>query len=222
MATGFQPSLDQVEGLVGFSDDHRENVDGTESAEKCATRGREKFVLNVDARIMQIGRQNDVCFGSADFQTSGSKTKRSDEGGPILREHWSPTGRLSVGRSRSGFPDCKHDHLVQLLVCKNQDTREALDITDKYDVTMTVTYDGNNDAALQMPDYQCKRIKSDTKSGVSRTMAGVVGFLFRFHEPNTKYKINFKLKTALPKRREKKKLRRKKALVKQLAKFPSR
>ena len=50
--------------------------------------------------------------------------------------------------------------------------------------------------ALDMPDYQSKRIKSETKG----IMAGVVGFLFRFHEPSTKYKIEFALRTALQKK----------------------
>ena len=91
-----------------------------------------------------------------------SKVESScNEGGPVLREHWKPCGLLSVGRSRLGFPDCDNDHLVQLLVCKNQHTREVLDIAGHYDVTVTVSYaDGANGSKL--PDYQCERIKSKT------------------------------------------------------------
>ena len=166
----------------------------------------ENFVLNIEARVMQIGRQSDIIFGSLDQHTPHSTVKGSENGGPVLREHWRPTGRLTVGRSRTGFPDCEYDHLVQLLVCKNVKTRETLDITDNYEVIVKVTYDGEGRSRFAMPDYQCKRIKSETKSGGCRAMAGVVGFLFRFHEPNTKYKISFALKTAPPKKRGKKKV----------------
>ena len=123
--------------------------------------------------------------------------------GPVLREHWKPSGLLSVGRSRLGFPDCHHDHLVQLLACKNQHTREALDITGLLDVTVAVSYDGAPGSSLNLPDYQCKRIKSKTKSNTNGSTIGVIGYLFRFHEPVTKYKVSFYLNAIPTKRKEK-------------------
>ena len=103
------------------------------------------------------------------------------------------------------FPDCDNDHLVQLLVCKNQHTREILDIAGHYDVTVAVSYDGESASSLKLPDYQCKRIKSKTKSHTNASMIGVVGYLFRFHEPDTRYKIRFSLNAMPPKRGEEKK-----------------
>ena len=194
-----QRCINHDEDLVGYpDDDHQgENI----GSEKAQNKSREDggFVLNVNASYMQIGRQNDISFGSVD-KTSDSEVNESDESGPVLTEYRRPAGKLSVGRSRSGFPDCKCDHLVQLLARKNKYTREALDITDNYKITMTVTYHGTNDDSFQMPDYQCKRIKTETRCGVNRSMVGVVGFLFRFHEPNTKYKITCTLLTTPPKR----------------------
>ena len=195
-----QSCINHDEDLVGYpDDDHQgENI----GSERAQNKSREDggFVLNVSASYMQIGRQNDISFGSVD-NTSDSKVNESDESGPVLTEHWKPDGKLSVGRSRIGFPDCNHDHSVQLLVRKNKHTTEALDITDNYNITMpTVTYHEANDSSFQMPDYQCKRLKTETQCGVNRSMVGVVGFLFRFHEPNTKYKITCTLLTTPTKR----------------------
>ena len=122
--------------------------------------------------------------------------------GPVLREHWKPSGLLSVGRSRLGFPDCHYDHLVQLLVCKNQHTREALDITGLLDVTVAVSYDGAHGSSLTLPDYQCKRIKSKTKSDTNGSTKGIIGYLFRFHEPVSKYKVSFCLNAVIPPKRK--------------------
>ena len=193
-----QSCINHDEDLVGYPDDDQgENIE----SETAQNNSREDggFVLNVNASYMQIGRQNDVSLGSVD-KTPDSKVNESSEIGPVLTEYWRPTGKLSVGRSRSGFPDCKYDHLVQLLVRKNKHTREALDITDNYNITTRVTYNEANDSSFQMPDYECKRLKTETRCGVNRSMVGVVGFLFRFHEPNTKYKIIFTLLTAPSKR----------------------
>ena len=180
----------------------KENVGGMDGAEKLATDGSENALdVNIDAQIMQFGKDNGISFGSMEaIPASLSSTSDRHEDGPVLREHWKPDGILNVGRSRTGFPDCKHDHLIQLLVCKNKRTREALDITDKTEITVTVTdsRDGSGD-----PDYQFMRIKSETKTGVKRSMAGVAGFFFRFHEQNTKYKINFALLKAPAKKRGK-------------------
>ena len=192
-------NMEQERIFFGRSQDDQNNITGGMGSESVEKDSLGAFVLSVDARIMQVGRQNDISFGSED-QTFDSKADGSDESGPVLTVYLRPAGKLSVGRSRSGFPDCKFDHLVQLLVRKNKHTREALDITDNYKITMTVTYNGTNDGSFQMPDYQCKRIKTETRCGVNRSMVGVVGFLFRFHEPNTKYKIIFSLLTAPSKR----------------------
>ena len=198
MDTLCRSRINHDEDLVGYPDDDQgENIESQRPQNNI--REDSGFVLNVNASCMQIGRQNDISFGSVD-KTSDSKVNESDGSGPVLTEYWRPAGKLSVGRSRSGFPDCKYDHLVQLLVRKNKYTREALDITDNYKITMTVTYNGTNDDSFQMPDYQCKRIKTETRCGVNRSMVGVVGFLFRFHEPNTKYKITCTLLTTPPKR----------------------
>ena len=198
MDTLCRSRINHDEDLVGYPDDDQgENIESERAQNKSREDGG--FVLNVNASCMQIGRQNDISFGSVD-KTSDSKVNESDESGPVLTEFWRPAGKLSVGRSRSGFPDCKYDHLVQLLVRKNKYTREALDITDNYKITMTVTYHEANGSSFQMPDYQCKRLKTETQCGVNRSMVGVVGFLFRFHEPNTKYKITCTLLTTPTKR----------------------
>ena len=201
-------NMEQERNFFGRSQDDQNNITGGMGSESVEKYSLGEFVLSVDAPIMQVGRQNDISFGSED-QTFDSKADGSDESGPVLTEYWRPTGKLSVGRSRSGFPDCKYDHLVQLLVRKNKHMREALDITDNYNITMTVTYNGNNDGSFQMPDYQCKRLKTETQCGVNRSMVGVVGFLFRFHEPNTKYKITCTLLTTPPKRGRKTNISRK-------------
>ena len=177
------------------------------SEEERETSGSDNtIVLNVNASILQIGRDNILNFRSVHDSTPSdnpSKVERSNEGDPVLREHWKPCGLLSVGRSRLGFPDCDNDHLVQLLVCKNQHTRELLDIAGHYDVTVAVSYDGANRSSLKLPDYQCERIKSKTKNGPNASMIGVIGYLFRFHEPDTKYKITFCLNAIPSKRRGK-------------------
>ena len=161
----------------------------------------------VNPCIMQIGGDNVLNFSPADTSTPSADSSKVIEGynedQPVLREHWKPRGPLSVGRSRHGFPDCDNDHLVQLLVCKNQHTREALDIADNYDVTVAVSYDVAGKYSLLLPDYQCQRIKSKTKSDTNASMIGVVGYLFRFHEPDTKYKVTFSLNAAARKRRGK-------------------
>ena len=178
------------------------------SDEERETRGSDNsLVLNINAGTLQIGRDNVLNFKSVHDSTppeNPSEAESSDEGGPALRENWKLRGRLSVGQSRLGFPDCDNDHLVQLLVCKNQHTRETLDIAGHYDVTVAVSYDGESASSLKLPDYQCKRIKSKTKSDTNASMIGVIGYLFRFHEPDTKYKISFSLNAMPPKRREKK------------------
>ena len=198
MDTPCRSRINHDEDLVGYPDDDQgENIESERAQNKSREDGG--FVLNVNASCMQIGRQNDISFGPVD-KTSDSEVNESDESGPVLTEYWGPAGKLSVGRSRSGFPDCKYDHLVQLLVRKNKYTREALDITDNYKITMTVTYHEANGSSFQMPDYQCKRLKTETQCGVNRSMVGVVGFLFRFHEPNTKYKITCTLLTTPTKR----------------------
>ena len=106
-----------------------ESVSGEE--ERALSGSESTIVLNVvNPCIMQIGKNNVLNFRPVNesILSGDSSTMKSDnEGQPVLREHWKPRGLLSVGRSRSGFPD-RHDHLVQLLVCKNRHTREALDI----------------------------------------------------------------------------------------------
>ena len=201
-------NMEQERNFFGRSQDDQNNITGGMGSESVEKYSLGEFVLSVDAPIMQVGRQNNISFGSED-QTFDSKADGSVESGPVLTEYWRPTGKLSVGRSRSGFPDCKYDHLVQLLVRKNKYTREALDITDNYKITMTVTYHEANGSSFQMPDYQCKRLKTETQCGVNRSMVGVVGFLFRFHEPNTKYKITCTLLTTPPKRGRKTNISRK-------------
>ena len=211
-------NMEQERIFFGRSQDDQNNITGGMGSESVEKYSLGEFVLSVDAPIMQVGRQNNMSFGSED-QTFDSKADGSDESGPVLTEYWRPAGKLSVGRSRSGFPDCKFDHLVQLLVRKNKHTRGALDITDNYKITMTVTYNGTNDGSFQMPDYQCKRIKTETRCGVNRSMVGVVGFLFRFHEPNTKYKIIFSLLTAPSKRGGKRNVTRQTNACKKLSKI---
>ena len=178
------------------------------SEEERATSGSgDAIVLNVrDSSIMQIGRENTLSFCPVDA-TLTSENRSTVEGvdvsRPVLIEHWKPKGRLSVGRTRSGFPDLYEDHLVQLLVCKNQQTnaREATDIADKYEVAVAVCYDGAGGSSLRLPDCQYKVIKREsTSDSPDGSKIGVVGYLFRFHEPDTKYKINFVL-VAKPKRR---------------------
>ena len=168
------------------------------------------FVLNVvnvsNVSIFQGVRDDFLSSRSSDAPVhpeSPNRVKSGDANAPVLREHWKPCGLLSVGRSRLGFPDCDNDHLVQLLVCKNEHTRELLDIAGHYDVTVAVSYDRANRSCLKLPDYQCERIKSKTKSGINASMIGVIGYLFRFHEPHTKYTITFSLNAIPTKRRGK-------------------
>ena len=201
MATG-TPNLD-------INHCFRTDVPGCHSwDEEQATSGSDNpVVLNINANILQIGRGNVLNFRSLDDPNPSKNPGRiegGDEGGPVLREHWKPHGLLSVGRSRLGFPDSDKDHLVQLLVRKNRHTREVLDVTGHYDVSVTVSYDGASGSFLHRPDYQCKRIKSKTKSGTNAAMIGIIGYLFRFHEPLTKYKASFCLNAIPSKRREKK------------------
>ena len=54
---------------------------------------------------------------------------------------------------------------------------------------------------LGFPDCHCDHIKSETESDADGSMAGVVGYLFRFHEPDTKYKMSFSLNAIPPKRK---------------------
>ena len=165
------------------------------------------FGLNVvNVSIFQSVRDDFLNSRSSDgpiHSENPSSVTSGDANAPMLREHWKPSGLLSVGRSRLGFPDCDKDHLVQLLVCKNQHTREILDIAGHYDVTVAVSYDEANRSSLKLPDYQCERIKSKTKSGTNASMIGVIGYLFRFHEPDTKYTITFSLNAISTKRRGK-------------------
>ena len=184
--------------------------DSDSGEEERASSGSENaIVLNIiNPCFMQIGNDNVLNFrhiNDSTFSGDSSKIKRDNEGQPVLREHWKPRGLLGVGRSRSGFPD-RHDHLVQLLVCKNQHTREVLDIAGHYAVTVEVSYDGASDSSLKLPDYQCKRIKSETESDTNGAMIGVVGYLFRFHEPDTKYKMIFSLNAIPPKKGRKKRI----------------
>ena len=143
--------------------------------------------------IMQISRVDNSTQSVGD----SSGIKSDSDGQPVLREHWKPLGLLSVGRSRLGFPDCDNDHLVQLLVCKNQHTREVLDIAGHYNVTVAVSSDVTDES-----DCQFERIKTKTDRNGS-AMMGVIGYLFRFHEPHTKYTIRFSLNAIPPKRRGK-------------------
>ena len=94
---------------------------------------------------------------------------------------------------------------MQLLVCKNQHTIEALEIAGHYDVAVAVSYDGASESSLALvPDYQCKRIKSETESDTNGPTLGLIGYLFRFHEPDTKYHISFCLAAIPPKGSERK------------------
>ena len=184
------------------------DVPGCQSSEEeRETSGSDNSIdLNINAGILQIGRDNILNLKSVHDDSTPdnlSSVKSGDANAPVLREHWKPRGLLSVGRSRLGFPDCDNDHLVQLLVCKNQHTRELLDIAGHYDVTVAVRYNGANRSSLKLPDYQSERIKSKTKSGTNASMIGVIGYLFRFHEPHTKYTITFSLNTIPTKRRGK-------------------
>lgn len=182
-----------------------EVVSGIESEEKGDSSG--SVELNVNAKIMQVGLQNDVTFDAMATPCTNSDDRNGL--GPILKEQSKPDGILRVARSRKGFPDAKDDHLIQLLICKNQDERQVADITDKYDIIVTVSNDEPNGdhAKLKTPDqYQCERIKTVTKNVVNKSsQIGIVGFHFRFYEPNTKVKINFALQTAEPKKRGRKK-----------------
>jgi len=207
MATGEDFDVKRCDA-VGASDDYNATDDpGSDSSEgERETSGSDdSFVLNINASLLQIGRDNVLNFRTVDdpilSSKDPSKVTSGDEGGPVLRELLRPRGLLSVGRSRLGFPDCHYDHLVQLLVCKNQHTIEALDIAGGYDVTVAVSYDEPSESSLEsVPDYQCKRIKSETERDTNGSMIGLIGYLFRFHEPDTKYKISFSL-TAIPSKR---------------------
>jgi len=206
MATGSQildeGGVKRCEAVGASEDVPRSNSSGKE---RLTSGSDSPFLLNVvEMNIFENARDNFLNPRSADdpiHSESPRNVKSGDENGPVLREHWKPRQRLSVGRSRLGFPDCEKDHLVQLLVCKNQHTRELIDIAGHYDVTVAVSYDGASGSSLQLPDFKCKRIKSKTKSDTNASMIGIIGYLFRFHEPDTRYKITFSLTAIPPKRR---------------------
>ena len=175
--------------------------------------GADAYVFDVDARVVQIGRENDIFIGSMDtIPASLSGTDDEGENEPTLKEYFKPDGLLRVGRSRCGFPDCNYDHLVQLLVCKNPKTRETLDISENYCIAVTIA---RNDGQLSDPvDCDYMRIKTETKNGLKLSMAGVAGFLFRFYEPNTKYLVTFALKTGPTTKTSKKKRKKQQSLWK--------
>ena len=175
--------------------------------------GDDAYVFDVDARVMQIGRENGIFIGSMDtIPASLSGTDDEGEKAPTLKEYFKPDGLLRVGRSRCCFPDCKNDHLVQLLVCKNQKTRETLDISENYYIAVTIA---RNDGQLSYPvDCDYMRIKTETEKGLKLSMAGVAGFLFRFYEPNTKYLVTFALKTGPTTKKSKKKRKKQQNLWK--------
>ena len=175
--------------------------------------GDDAYVFDVDARVMQIGRENGIFIGSMDtIPASLSGTDGEGEKAPTLKEYFKPDGLLRVGRSRCCFPDCKNDHLVQLLVCKNQKTRETLDISENYHIAVTIA---RNDGQLSNPvDCDYMRIKTETEKGLKLSMAGVAGFLFRFYEPNTKYLVTFALKTGPTTKKSKKKRKKQQNLWK--------
>ena len=143
MATGgdFDESRVKRYNVAELSDDcNGTDAPGRDSSEEeRATSGStdNSFVLNINAKIMQIGRDNFLNFRSVDDPIPSENP--CGEGGPVLRELLRPRGLLRVGRSRLGFPDCRYDHLVQLLVCKNQHTIEALEIAGHYDVAVAVS-----------------------------------------------------------------------------------
>ena len=175
--------------------------------------GDDAYIFDVDARVMQIGRENGIFIGSMDTipaSLGGTDDERENE--PTLEEYYKPDGLLRVGRSRCCFPDCKNDHLVQLLVCKNQKTRETLDISENYYIAVTIA---RNDGQLSYPvDCDYMRIKTETEKGLKLSMAGVAGFLFRFYEPNTKYLVTFALKTGPATKKSKKKRKKQQNLWK--------
>ena len=175
--------------------------------------GDDAYVFDVDARVMQIGRENGIFNGSMDtIPASLSGTDDKGEKAPTLKECFKPDGLLRLGRSRCGFPDPKNDHLVQLLVCKNEKTRETLDISENYYIAVTVA---RNDGQLSNPvDCDYMRIKTETKNGLKRSMAGVAGFYFRFYEPNTKYLVTFGLKTGPTTKKSEKKRKKQQSLRK--------
>ena len=175
--------------------------------------GDDAYVFDVDARVMQIGRENGIFIGSMDtIPASLSGTDDEGEKAPTLKEYFKPDGLLRVGRSRCYFPDCKNDHLVQLLVCKNQKTRETLDISENYHIAVTIA---RNDGQLSYPvDCDYMRSKTETEKGLKLSMAGVAGFLFRFYEPNTKYLVTFALKTGPTTKKSKKKCKKQQNLWK--------
>ena len=71
MDTLFQSRINHDEDLVGYPDDHQgENIESQRPQNN--SREDSGFVLNVNASCMQIGRQNDISFGSVD-KTSDSK-----------------------------------------------------------------------------------------------------------------------------------------------------
>ena len=192
-----------LDGSEGFQEKHRNEPKELKQNGK----GDDVVSMNVSARFTQIGMNNRIIICSkSDSPYFAPGIERHKTTGPFLREHSKPEGCVAIGRSRLGFPDPKKDHLVELTVCKGPDTRETVDITDKYDVVVRVEYDGTTENRQgTAPEYQCKRDKRGKKDGTSGYICGLVAFLFRFHEPNVKYKITFALKSILPTKRRKKK-----------------
>ena len=67
------------------------------SEEERETRANDdSLVLNINAGTLQIGRDNVLNFKSVHDSTPSenpSEAESSEEGGPVLREHWKPRGR---------------------------------------------------------------------------------------------------------------------------------
>lgn len=93
---GKEKRFDAV-GASDTSDDYTgTDVPGSDlSEEKEATSlNNNSLVLNINASILQIGRDNVLSFRSVDDPTSSetsSEVKSDDEGGPALRELWKPS-----------------------------------------------------------------------------------------------------------------------------------
>ena len=79
-------NMEQERNFFGRSQDDQNNITGGMGSESVEKYSLGEFVLSVDAPIMQVGRQNNMSFGSED-QTFDSKADGSDESGPVLTEY---------------------------------------------------------------------------------------------------------------------------------------
>ena len=151
-----QSRINHDEDLVGYPDDHQgENIESQRPQNN--SREDSGFVLNVNASCMQIGRQNDISFGSVD-KTSDSKVNESDEASLsktntelCKRSAW-VINQLQALRNDGKWED--FDKFSGDLLLKYPDTDTQ--ITIKMEQSLAALYRNKVESALEFLDESFK------------------------------------------------------------------